>query len=222
MQALAGYFVKRRHYGAAVMILAGHRCMLRTCELFELRTGDGTFLADRALLVLRETKMGQRVGVHQETTVTDSWLLPRLRAIHAATTPDLPLVGMSPNAFRATWKEARAFTGVPTRYTPYSWRCGGATAMFQWCGKFDKVADKGRWNSLPACRLYITTALAELATAEEERALAPSWMRLRGTSMICRYEGWLCEATRLGGYDPHLPYRTSDIGHSTSLSIQPP
>ena len=44
--------------------------------------------------------------------------------------------------------------------------------MFQWCGKFDKVADKGRWNSIPACRLYITTALAELATADEEMALS--------------------------------------------------
>ncbi len=37
--------------------------------------------------------------------------------------------------------------------------------MFQWCGKFDKVTDKGRWNSIAARRLYITTALAELATA---------------------------------------------------------
>ncbi len=151
------------------MILVGHHSMLRTCELFELRTGDVTFLADRALLVLRETKMGQRVGIHQETTVTDGWLLPRMRALHAATTPGLPLVGMTPTAFRGMWKEARAATGIPAKYTPYSLRRGGATAMFQWCGKFGKVADKGRWNSVGACRLSITTAFAELAAAEEEK-----------------------------------------------------
>ena len=45
--------------------------------------------------------------------------------------------------------------------------------MFQHCGSFDQVADKGRWGSLAALRLYITTALAEMASDEEQRAMGP-------------------------------------------------
>ena len=44
--------------------------------------------------------------------------------------------------------------------------------MFQWCWSFDKVADKGRWGSLQALRFYITTALAELATDDEQARLS--------------------------------------------------
>ena len=40
--------------------------------------------------------------------------------------------------------------------------------MFQWCGSFGTDADKARWQSLAACRLYMTTALAELASSEEQ------------------------------------------------------
>ena len=58
---------------------------------------------------------------------------------------------------------------MPSRYTPYGLRRGGATAMFQYCGSFDRVMDQGRWGSLAACRLYITTALNELAECDEER-----------------------------------------------------
>ncbi len=163
---------KDGYASTAVMVLVGHHCMLRTCELFELRTGDVTFTNRSALLVLRETKMGQRLGIHQETTVSDEWLVRCLQRAHAATRPGCCLVGVTPYRFRALRAACRAETGIPRKYTPYSLRRGGATAMFQWCGHFHKVADKGRWNSIPACRLYITTALAELAGDEEESARA--------------------------------------------------
>ena len=45
--------------------------------------------------------------------------------------------------------------------------------MFQHCGSFDQVADKGRWGSLAALRLYITTALAEMASDDEQNAMRP-------------------------------------------------
>ena len=52
--------------------------------------------------------------------------------------------------------------------TPYSLRRGGATALFRQSGSFDVVANKGRWVSLAALRLYVTTALAELADAKDD------------------------------------------------------
>ena len=49
--------------------------------------------------------------------------------------------------------------------------------MFHWCGSFGLVADKGRWGSIQTCRVYITTALAEVASEAEKDA-----MRQRFTS----------------------------------------
>ena len=43
--------------------------------------------------------------------------------------------------------------------------------MLQWCGSFDKMADKGRWGSMQALWLYITTALAHLASDDEQARL---------------------------------------------------
>ncbi len=172
-QAMAGHFANNQLPSLAVMTLIAHHCMLRTCELFELRTGDVSFLPGRALLVLRETKMGQRVGVHQETTVSDEWLLAKLRTLHARTRSGSVLLGVTPTEFRKQWRLARMAVGVQQKYTPYSLRRGGATCMFQHCGSFDQVADKGRWGSLAALRLYITTALAEMASDEEQRAMGP-------------------------------------------------
>ena len=37
----------------------------------------------------------------------------------------------------------------------------------------DQVADKGRWGSLAALRLYLTTALAEIASDDELNAMKP-------------------------------------------------
>ncbi len=99
VQALAGCLTKCGYASTAVMVLVGHHCMLRTCELFELRTGDVAFTNRRALLVLRETKMGQRLGIHQETTVSDEWLVRCLQRAHAATRPGCCLVGVTPYRF---------------------------------------------------------------------------------------------------------------------------
>ena len=66
------------------------------------------------------------------------------------------------------WAEACAFLGLPQRYKPYGVRRGGATCLFQLCGKFDVVMNRGRWNSRHACKVYATTALQELA--EEQRS----------------------------------------------------
>ena len=73
------------------------------------------------------------------------------------------------------WSKARAAVRIPQKYTPYSLRRGGATALFQWTGSFDVVADKGRWASLQALRLYVTTSLAELSLQEETNEMRLRW-----------------------------------------------
>ena len=139
--------------------------------MFELRKGGVTFFNNSALLVLRETKMGQRLGIHQQTTVTDPWLCKRLRALAESTADGQTLLGMTPSQYRGRWIKARTALGIAKSYTPYSLRRGGATAFFQSCGSFDRVTDVGRWGCVQICRLYISSALLELATAAELRPL---------------------------------------------------
>ena len=76
------------------------------------------------------------------------------------------LLGMSPYQFRRVWAQARLELRVSHRYTPDSLRRGGATMWFQFSGSFDKVADKGRWQSIQATRQYVTTALQEMASED--------------------------------------------------------
>ena len=132
-QALAGRFAKAGFLLAAVLILVPHHAMLRTCELYELRTGDVHMSQRSCLLVLRETKMCQRNCVHQGTTIDDSWLIERVRQVLAATAPGQTLVQMSPHKFLTLRKQACLATGMPSRYTPYGLRRGGAMTMFQCC-----------------------------------------------------------------------------------------
>ena len=135
--------------------------------MLSLRTGDVAFCQGTIVLTLRETKMGQRIGVTQETVVDDPWVVPRLRHAVRSTASGQLLLGMTPARFRAMWKAARDSLRLPQHYTPYSLRRGGATAMFSLCGSFDRVADVGRWGFLSACRKYITTGLQEVASAED-------------------------------------------------------
>ena len=62
------------HPRCALGILLAHHCILRTCELIGLLARD--FHSDDAglSLTLRETKIGQRMGVNEEVSIKDAWL----------------------------------------------------------------------------------------------------------------------------------------------------
>ena len=141
------------------MIMTG-----RTAELLELRTGDCQFSANVCMLIRRDTKIGGRIGVTEEVSVLDKFLLPRLRRQVANTLRGHVLVGMTATQFRKLWKEAIHALGLPSDYQPYGLRRGGATSWFQSTNSFARVADRGRWRALKAMRLYITTALQDWAS----------------------------------------------------------
>ena len=66
VQGIAGGFAKHGWAQDAVGILVGFHCILRTGELLDLLVGDILFGSHVAILVLRDTKIGSRTGVHQE------------------------------------------------------------------------------------------------------------------------------------------------------------
>ena len=69
--------------------------------------------------------------------------------------------------FRRIWKRARVALGLPPRYTPYSIRRGGATALFKHSGSYDKVMEKGCWSTAKAMRGYVNAALTEIPQQDE-------------------------------------------------------
>ena len=154
------------HRNAATMIVLAFHSILRTNEFMSIIGTDCLPEAGVMLVVLRDTKMGQRLGINQETTVSSCWLKKRLLEAVNTTTPGLPLLCMKPPFFRKLWKRALRDCGLPACFTPYSLRRGGATCLFQCCGSFDVVVDKGRWLNAQSCRVYISSALAELGGEE--------------------------------------------------------
>ncbi len=146
------------------MILVAHHCCLRTAEHLEVRTGDVAFARELCMLVLRDTKIGGRIGAHEEVTVLDKWSLGKLKELLPRVTAGHTLAGLSGHEFRRIWKQAIAALKLDKRTQPYGLRRGGATAWFQASGSFAKVAERGRWKTLKALRLYITTALQEMAS----------------------------------------------------------
>ena len=163
LHGLSGYMLKRGHRGAAVATLAAHHCCWRTSELLEVRTTDITLGLRATTILLRDTKMGGRIGVHENCTVKDAFVLRAIRNYLPLVQKGATLVGLTAYEYRKLFGEAVCALGLPRRYKPYGLRRGGATCCFQASGRFDLVADRGRWQSLRAMRVYITTALQELA-----------------------------------------------------------
>ena len=81
------------------------------------------------------------------------------------------LLGISPSQYRSLWARGRQAIGLPRRYTPNGVCRGGATVLFQHAGSFNTVADRGRWASLAASRMYVKTALAEIAADDQLDAI---------------------------------------------------
>ena len=107
LHGFAGSFIEQGYPQTAVMVLVAHHCILRRSEFFNLRTTDGTMSGNCILLLLRDTKIGQRVGVDQEVVVKDKWLVPRLKRVILDTPRGELLLGVTPVKFRKCWAVAR-------------------------------------------------------------------------------------------------------------------
>ena len=83
----------------------------------------------------------------EEVTVFHAFLLPRLQVAEQQTNAGDVTIGMTPTAFRATWKQAVRALHLPGTVQPYGLRRGGATSSFQATDSFAKVADRGRWRA---------------------------------------------------------------------------
>ena len=172
-QAIAGWFISEGLCGAGLGILLAFNCILRTGELFELLKKDFTLGARSLLILLRDTKVGVRFGYLQETFCKDKWLVCKLVKFLRSLQNGDKLIQMLPARFRKLWALALKACGIDKKYKPYSLRRGGATALFAHSGQYDKVMERGRWQTLESMKMYINTAMQELASVDERDALHP-------------------------------------------------
>ena len=64
MRALAGWFEQHGHRGAATMIVVAFHHILRTNEFMAIDDADVISESGYLLVILRDTKIGQRLGIN--------------------------------------------------------------------------------------------------------------------------------------------------------------
>ena len=79
--ALAGIAAAWVLWDVAVILLLGYHCILRTCEMVQLRVSSVVFLRGETMasLTLENTKSGQRMGITERVTVTCPTLVKMLK-----------------------------------------------------------------------------------------------------------------------------------------------
>ena len=150
---IAGSFIKQRCPQTVVMVLVAHHCILRTSNFSICDPPTAPYLT---------AAYCSSFGIQR--SVKDKWLVPRLRRVIRDSPRGKLLLGVTPRKFRDCWTVARKRILLPGNFTPYSLRRGGATCLFQHSGSYSKVAERGRWSTEKAMRMYVNQALADLAT----------------------------------------------------------
>ena len=105
--ALAGWFHRRGERGAALAVLLGFLCLLRTAEMTLIQWKDISRNAARTfgVLLLPTTKSGQRFGYAESVPISDPTLLDRCMTESFQHVPGDWLVTMAPGQFRKSFAD---------------------------------------------------------------------------------------------------------------------
>ena len=165
--ALAGLALLWKWPDMAVAILVAFDCLLRTGELINLKAGDIIFNTAYtfASINLPDTKGEKRTGITDSITIEQPQLV-RLLARHVQhMLPGYGIVTRSPAAFRTSFRELVHGLSLHNLFIrPYSLRRGGATTLFRNANALDVVVLRGRWTNQRTARVYINTALQDIAS----------------------------------------------------------
>ena len=166
---LAGLMVGWGFPDAAMCVLLGFHCILRTGEITALRWGHITFAPNLSLatISLPFTKGTNRFGIVESVTIEDTQLVRALWRLHGQQLPGNCILRRSAQQFRHLFDAAVKSLAIPGVVKPYSLRRGGATSDFLFFNSLDHTTVRGRWAHVKTARIYINTALAELAQHRE-------------------------------------------------------
>ena len=181
LAALAGNAVALNDRRLAVSLLLGFHCMLRTGELLKIRKMDLSFMEQhsRGIVVLHETKSGQRTASSETVVIFDAFLVRMLAIVCRDLPPADFLMGCSPAVFRVKFARLVHEAGLPKcNWKRCSLRRGGATTDFLHNGQLDRTMVRGRWASAKTARLYIDDAVsmqAQLVVTCQQNRTMTKW-----------------------------------------------
>ena len=130
--------------------IVAFNALLRTGEILSLLVANCHRTSDGFVLILTQTKGGQRRILQDESVLVDDTLTVwALEQLIRNKQPGDYVVSLSPATFRTRWNHMkRYFKLTDFRYLPYSLRRGGATWFFQNTGSFSQTMMRGRWQHL--------------------------------------------------------------------------
>ena len=163
--AMAYFFVQWGFRNEALLLCLAFDRFMRTDEFLSLSAGQFTFNMRRGQMhiILPKTKTSQRKGRAESLHVTDPLLVRHFNALCRRLEPSDRLLTVSQARFRELFTSAVASCGLNMDIKPYSLRRGGATSFFHTHGSYDRAMEVGRWSDARTARIYIDTALLELA-----------------------------------------------------------
>lgn len=174
-RAFAGACLYTGRIAEAAAILVGFDAMLRPGEIYQVRARDVSFLRNRAIIHLRDTKTGKRKGASElvivESAIAVKWLSQAMDYM----APNARLVGSSMPAFRQLFQNLVSHFELPGLFALYSLRRGGATWDFLSHGSLERTLLKGRWSSSSTARIYLQDTVAtisDLSLTPEQSAYA--------------------------------------------------
>ena len=186
LRAICGLCVSIGREDAALVMLVGFHCMLRSGEMAALTFG--AFVLDvpagRGAVNLGLTKSGKRVGKPETCTLSDAGLV---RALARAGTGRLPgdrVLRGSPQQLRSLFTDScKALQLSECGFKLYSIRRGAATEDFRRHGSLSRTVVRGRWENAKTARLYINEGVAMLCdiqlSAAQRQFMAEAAVSLR-------------------------------------------
>ena len=163
VRGFAGAAAHMGFVAEAAAFLVGFDCMLRSGELYNLKIEDITFLRNKAVLCLGQSKSGKRTGANEMVVVESSLAITWLKKACRNSTKTSKLLWRGERFFRKLFHELVQFFAVDGLLTVYSLRRGGATWNFLCHGSMEKTLLRGRWSSTSTARLYLQDATATVS-----------------------------------------------------------
>ena len=179
VRGFAGAAVYMGFVAEAAALLIGFDCMLRSGELYNLKIGDITFLQNKAVLCLGQSKSGKRSGTSEMVVVESALAMTWLKKACRQAKKGEKLLFRGDRFFRKLFYELVQFFEVQGLLTVYSLRRGGATWNFLHHGSMEKTLLRGRWSSTSTARIYLQDATAtvshlQLTQAQRSQLLTAS------------------------------------------------
>ena len=152
----------------ALLLLIGFLSFLRTSEFLSIRRQDLTFATDlrRMHINLPSTKGVSRSGGIECVYIADEVVVKAIFNFCSDLLPGDSILHRTGAQFRKVFAAAVLECGLDSGIRPYSLRRGGATYHFRRFGNMDKTMEIGRWQHQKTARVYVNSALAELAVLQ--------------------------------------------------------